>query len=180
MTDDTNSSINTVNDKTETTNTVTNLLMISAINSHHNIPSWSGIRSLLSETRIPFMQVVTLYPSPSYCVLNCVHSNKKLCSTYCSVETKNLSLLLWRRLYCSWHLPEKLRWIQRPITYAKRVSYDQGCLTCYWRRSVLDDILKYTKTCGPKTLESVTAGTRYVQSLRWFRNLIISIQILKW
>ena len=57
MIDDTNSSINTVNDYTETTNTVTNLLMISAINSQHNIPSWSGIRSLLSETRIPFMQV---------------------------------------------------------------------------------------------------------------------------
>ena len=57
MIDDTNSSNNTVNGKSETTNTVTNLLMISAINSQHNIPSWSGIRSLLSETRIPFMQV---------------------------------------------------------------------------------------------------------------------------
>ena len=56
-TDDTDRSSNTVNDKIETTNAIANLLMISAINSNQNIPSWSGIRSLLSETKIPLMQV---------------------------------------------------------------------------------------------------------------------------
>ena len=65
-TDDTDSSSSIVNDKIETINTVTNLLMISAINSNQNIPSWSGIRSLLSETKIPLMQVgfLSFIPHP--------------------------------------------------------------------------------------------------------------------
>ena len=56
-TNDNDSSSNTVNDKIEATNTVTNLLTINAINSNQNIPSWSGIRSLLKETEILLMQV---------------------------------------------------------------------------------------------------------------------------
>ena len=65
-TDDTDSSSSIVNDKIETINTVTNLLMISAINSNQNTPSWSGIRSLLSETKIPLMQVgfLSFIPHP--------------------------------------------------------------------------------------------------------------------
>ena len=65
-TDDTDSSSNTVNDKIVTTNAIANLLMISAINSNQNIPSWSGTRSLLSETKIPLMQVgfVPFIPRP--------------------------------------------------------------------------------------------------------------------
>ena len=39
----------------------------------------------------------------------------------------------------------------------------------YVKRSRLDDILKQTKVYGPKTLESVIAGTHYVQSLRLFQ-----------
>ena len=56
-TDDADSSRNIVDDKIETTNTVTNLMMISAISSNHNIPPRSGMRSLLSETKIPLIQV---------------------------------------------------------------------------------------------------------------------------
>ena len=54
-TNDIDSSNNTVNDKIEATNTVANILKVSAINSKQNIPSWSGIRPLLSETKIPLM-----------------------------------------------------------------------------------------------------------------------------
>ena len=49
----------------------------------------------------------------------------------------------------------------------------------YVKRSRFDDILKHTKVYGPKTLESVIAGTHYVQSLRRFQISGISIQILK-
>ena len=50
----------------------------------------------------------------------------------------------------------------------------------YVKGSGLDQILKYAKVNGPKTLESVIPGNRYVRSLRGFQILSITIQILKW
>ena len=60
-TDDTDSSSNTVNDKIETTSAITNLLMISAINSNENILSWSAIRPVLSETNPVFRIVLDIF-----------------------------------------------------------------------------------------------------------------------
>ena len=93
-TDDTGSSSNTVNDRIETTNTVTNLLMISAINSNHNISLWSANKSLWNETKIALMQVdflpfiphpITEYSTVYTALKNFVSHNVKI---------KNFSSLL--------------------------------------------------------------------------------------
>ena len=161
--------------------------MINAINSNHDISPWSANKSLLSETKIPLMQTdflpfipqsvteySTVYTAMKNIVSRNVHLKQKTLPVFCDEGVFRIVLDIFIN-----NLDEfkDLLPMLRGFHMAKAVLH---AVRKYVKGSGLDDILKYTKFYGPKTLQPVIAGTRYVWSLRGFQILSISIQILKW
>ena len=149
--------------------------------------SHSANKSLLSETKIPLMQVgflpfiphpvtqySTVYTAMKNIVSRNVHLKQKTLPVFCDEGVFRLVLDIFIN-----NLDEfkDLLPLLRGFHMAKAVLHAVGK---YVKGSILDDIIKYTKFYGPKPLEPVIAGNRYVWSLTGFQILSISIQILKW
>ena len=159
------------------------------LTSENNItmPSWASIRSLISKSNVPIMQVgfLPMIPHPVtehstvYAAMNnflkvLPQLDQRSMPVFCDEGVYRLVVEIY--LKC----PEKFKPLVPCLGGFHMAKCLQYCIGKYIKGTGLDDVLLETNIFGKKTIEQILHGTHYVRSLRGFIIIGEAIERLKW
>ena len=151
------------------------------------LPSWAGIKTLLSEAEVPLMHVgfVPFIPNPVTDPSTVYTAMVNFLNIFEQLDQDALPVFCDEgvfRIVADIYLqrPEQFKSLIPMLGGFHTAKCVEHCVGKYISDSGIEDVLKQTKVLGVKVTESVLNGTNYVRSLKVILILANSFGRLKW